>query len=61
MNELEAKVRCLEMAERIALRQGQHDVKRVAELATTLYDEVCKLGSDNLMPPAPGQKQQPKR
>lgn len=40
MTELEAKIRCLEVAERLAKAQGKTDPQAVVEIQMTLYAHV---------------------
>lgn len=60
MDEIEARVRCLELAATLNARSGMHSAQSVAETATTLYGFVQASPVGSPQPdadkPKPGRK-----
>lgn len=64
MDELEARVRCLEIAERLARAQGKTDVDGVVKLQTELYAGITSGPSTDkpqAAPPEMGSRRGPGR
>lgn len=52
MDDLEAAVRCLEVAERMAKAQNRYDAKSVVEIQTALYSHVTSATASDKPAPA---------